>query len=523
MKQLLRLIALAGILGLVTLPAPAQPTRTLQQWMDLADRETDPQKAIGYYTEVLKLQPDHLTAAEAFNGLAVVRSLPAVRAYREAMDDVNQALRRNDKPAKYYAQRAYIFIQLSEYDRAALDYQQAIARAPDKADYYSGLSYCQTKHGRFDEAEATAQKGIGLDAQSPYAYRNRGRARLRKGQTDLAIADFQTSLNLKHGQPFRVYCDLGEAYEQKGDAQQALRFYQQALDLDSDYADALVGKRQLEQRLKIGGTAPLPASNFTGRRVALVLGNSSYRYVTSLDGQPANDAKAMEKRLRDLGFETLLSVDQTYEESGKILRQFYEKAAKADVALVFYAGHGIQYRGENYLMPVDCRLKTEEEISLQAYSVTNLIDALQRQEPRYCIIIIDACRDDPFSQPAGTPATGGKPTADKVQHRSVQLPAADWQPRPAVPGVARGFRPIHVENRIKNCYVALATAPGATARNGPQQHGYYTAALLAHLKKGRRIDDVFRDVRNEVIEQTRKIGFSQQPEYLDRTVESLIL
>ncbi|RCR67642.1 caspase family protein [Larkinella punicea] len=499
----------------------AQSVRTALQWMELADRETDPQKAIGYYREVLKIQPDGLTAAEAYHGSSVVRSLPAVKAYREALEDVNQAIRRDEGPAKYYAQRAYIYIQLSEYERAARDYQQAINRAPSKADYYSGLSYCQTKHGRFDEAETTAQKGIDLNANSPYAYRNRGRARLRKGQVDVAIADFQTSLKLKHGQLFRVYCDLGEAYEQKGESQQALKYYQQSLDIDPDFPDALVGKAQLEQKLKIGGkTGALPASNFNGRRMALVVGNSDYKNVNSLEGQPRNDAKAMQKRLTDLGFETMLVTDVTREGIDKTLLEFYKKASKADVALVFYAGHGVQHRGENYLLPVDAQLKNPEDMDLQAISVTNLIDAIQKQEPRYCIIIIDACRDDPFSKPPGTTAP-----ARKDSTRSVRLSGvAGEQPRPVSQGgLSRGFKRIHVENSINNCYVALATAPGSTARNGPKENGYYTAALLAHLRRGRRIGDVFQDVRSEVIAQTQKNGFSQQPEYIDRTVEPLVL
>lgn len=525
MKARQTILLLVGLASLFSPALQAQPGRTARQWMELADNETDPQKAVGYYKEVLKLQPDGVTAAEAYNGSAVVRSGPTVKAYREALEDIEQAIRRNDAPAKYYAQRAYIYVQLSEYDRAARDYQQAINRAPDKADYYSGLSYCQTKHGRFDEAEATAQKGISLNAQSPYAYRNRGRARLRKGQVDVAIADFKTSLQLKHGQLFRVYCDLGEAYEQKGDSQQALSYYQQSLAIDPDFADALVGKRQLEQKLKVGGgsTSPLPASNFTGRRVALVLGNSGYTYINSLDGQPANDARAMQKRLIDLGFETVLAVDITREATEKLLREFYAKASKADVVLVFYAGHGVQHHGENYLLPIDIQLKKAEDIELQAFSITNLIDALQKQDPRYCIFIIDACRDDPFSKPGGAGAPAGANVPAKEKHRSVALPEGAEQPKPGSPGLSRGFKPIHIENRINNCYVALATAPGATARNGPDQNGYYTSALLAHLKKGRRIDDVFRDVRSEVVKQTQKSGFSQQPEYIDRTVEYLIL
>lgn len=476
----------------------------VQQQLNRADKEPDAAKALGLYTAIIDANPNE---AAGYYGRAVVRT--KLRQFAEALKDANSALALSPTSTTALAQRAYIYVQLDDYDRASDDYRMAISLTPQQAEYYSGLSYCLAKHNRLSEAEQMAQQGIDLNRSSPYAYRNRGRARLYQGQTDAAITDFETSLRLQHGQPYRLYTDLGEAYEQKKQLEKALACYQQALKLNASYVDAQVRKTILEQQLKVGTT--LPVSTFAGRRVALVLGNSNYQSgaVGGLGGQPINDATAMQQRLSELGFDVQASTDATYAVMKKALEQFYQRAKGADVALLFYAGHGIEHEQANYLLPVDINLDPAQADSLnrRAVSVTTIIDQLQDQQPRYCVIIMDACRDDPYT---------ARPTLATMSPATATAVAA-----PIAGG--RGFRPIRVESRIRNCCIALATAPGATARNGPNKNGYYTEALLRFLRRGQRLDDVFSDVRGEVISQTRKTGYVQLPEFINRAIERMIL
>ncbi|RYC69189.1 caspase family protein [Spirosoma sordidisoli] len=482
--------------------------QTVQQLLDRADREPDPAQAVSLYTALLRAHPD---VADAYYGRAVV--LTKIGRFPEALRDANQALERTPTAVRALAQRAYIHVQLNDYDQAAADYRSAIRLSP-QAEYYSGLSYCLTKHNRLDEAEQVAQQGIDLNRTSPYAYRNRGRARLHTGRTDMAIADFETSLRLQHAQPYRLYTDLGEAYEQKNMPEKALGCYRQALELNASYVDARVRKTILEQQLNVGSS--LPVATFSGRRVALVLGNSAYLPASAgglgdLRGQPVNDARAMRQRLTELGFTVQISTDVSYEAMRQTMEQFYKQAQGADVALLFYAGHGIEYAQTNYLLPVDIRFGGKpvavaqaggrgvvpeqptgqaDNAGIRAISVATVLDRLQDQQPRFCIIIMDACR----TAPAGIQA----------------------ELRP-------GFSPVRVENRIDNCYVASATAWGATASNGPNQNGYYTEALLKFMRRGQRFDDILAHTRGEVEARTSQTGSKQSPEFTNRAIERIIL
>ncbi len=478
----------------VITPLFAQTPRTVSGWMELADNEPDPQKALTYYQQVLNLKSDGPIAAEALNGSAILLAGPQMRELAKAISFSNRAIAMDSTKAKYYVQRAYTYVELNDYLRAEKDYKKAVRMAPKHGDYYSGLSYCQFKNGRFDEAEAAAQKGINLDPKSPYAYRNRGRAKLRRGQADEAIADFQICIDLNHTQLFRVYCDLAEAYEQKGDFQNALKFFSQSVQTDPNYYDAMIGKKNLEEKLKIAAlTSPPVNATFAGSRVALVVGNSEYKTARKLQGQPVNDAKAMQTRLLELGFDTLSAINADTEETFRKLDAFYEKAKKSDVALVFYAGHGIHYNGENYLLPVDVPRTKSPGFAEKAISVTTLIDRLQKQTPGFCVIIMDACREDPYF----------KSESDSV--------------------ATKAFKKVYVENQIPNCYVALSTSENGFSYNSPKNNGFYTSSLLKNLKKGARMDEVFRIARGEVMDEAVKFGSKQEPVFDNRARDILIL
>ena len=196
------------------------------------------------------------------------------------------------------------------------------------------------------------------------------------------------------------------------------------------------------------------------KRVALVIGNSAYQHAEELPN-PRNDAKAIAEALTRAGFEVDLRTDLDQLGMQHALRDFGLKAEGADAAVVFYAGHGVQVAGENYLLPIDATLERERDLLYEALPL-NLVMGEVGQAQRLGLVIIDACRDNPLAE----------------QLRRVLGPIRS---RLVGDGMAR------MDNLPSNTMIAFATRPGEVAVDGNGAHSPYTAALLtAHGGAGPR-------------------------------------
>jgi uncharacterized caspase-like protein len=218
------------------------------------------------------------------------------------------------------------------------------------------------------------------------------------------------------------------------------------------------------------------ATTGSQRRVALVIGNSSYQYAPHLPN-PTNDAEAMAAALQKLGFEVTKGIDLDHAETELIIRQFSKTLPGADVALLFYAGHGIQYQGTNYLIPVDAQLKDETDLTFEATQL-DLVMGLMEREPRVSLVFLDACRDNPFAQQLARSMGSTRSTA-----------------------LGRGLA---IVNAVAGSFVAYATDPNQVALDGDGAHSPFTAALLAHMETpGLSISDMMIEVRNDVLSATQ--------------------
>ncbi|MGY4159340.1 hypothetical protein ACVINW_005182 [Bradyrhizobium sp. USDA 4461] len=208
-------------------------------------------------------------------------------------------------------------------------------------------------------------------------------------------------------------------------------------------------------------------------RLALVIGQSAYKSVPALPN-PANDAKAMSQMLTDAGFAVTTASDLSQDEMRTRISDFAgEVAAKgADtVALVFYAGHGLQIDGENYLVPVDVDPKREADIPIQAVRLNDILNTLTSVPSRMRIVLLDACRNNPFPELSKTAGHG----------------LAIVDARIGAPGT----------------FVSFSTSPGAEAEDGSGANSPYTTALLATAKQpGIAIEDIFKRVRLAVNKAT---------------------
>src|SRR5262249_43185002 len=223
--------------------------------------------------------------------------------------------------------------------------------------------------------------------------------------------------------------------------------------------------------LALTGTAALAE-----KRVALVIGNSNYRHVPSLPN-PARDATAIAGLLRSATFDVVEArQDLGAAELRRSVREVAAAGSDADVAVVYFAGHGIEVGGTNYLIPVDARLLTDFDVEDEAVSLDRILAALEPAK-KLRLVILDACRDNPFV---------------KSIKRTV-----------ATRSISRGLA--QVEPATTDTLIAFAAKAGAVADDGDGKNSPFTTALLKHLAvPGLALRIAFGRVRDDVMAVTRR-------------------
>lgn len=212
---------------------------------------------------------------------------------------------------------------------------------------------------------------------------------------------------------------------------------------------------------------------FSENRVALVVGQSAYRSVTALPN-PANDARAMTELLTAAGFDVTTARDVSQNELRQAVGDFAAKIAGKGpdtVALVFYAGHGVQIDGENFLLPVDVNFQREADVPLQAVRLNDVMNTLSSVPTKLRIVMLDACRNDPF---------------DAINKTA-----------------GRGLAIFDAKANSAGSFISYATSPGAEAEDGKGSSSPYTTALVVSAREpGITIEEAFKRVRVAVNKET---------------------
>lgn len=224
--------------------------------------------------------------------------------------------------------------------------------------------------------------------------------------------------------------------------------------------------------LLIGATGAASAKNF-----ALLFGNSNYS-IGQLDN-PANDAQDLAETLRSVDFDTTVKLNQDGEAMKNAIRTFSEKIKGNDgIALFFFAGHGVQVNGENYLLPVGIPFKNEQEVEKHAVPANMILRYMEDSKNRVNLVVLDACRNNPF-----------------IKTRALKT---------------RGLAPMDAPS---GSLVAFSTAPGTEASDGAGRNGLYTQHLMANIKvPGLTIEQLFKRTREGVeIESEKIMGRKQSP------------
>jgi hypothetical protein len=209
------------------------------------------------------------------------------------------------------------------------------------------------------------------------------------------------------------------------------------------------------------------------KRLALVIGNADYGNSNVLKN-PVNDANLIEGTLKNLGFEVIKSVNATKEQMMLALRDFSKKLPDYNVALFYYAGHGIQVDGQNFLIPVDATMKEKADCKWESVPVNYIVEEFEKVPDNINIVILDACRNNPFRS---------------------------W-----VRGGEEGFRAL---NPVSGTIVSFATSEGSTAADGSGSNGAYTEELVKQMVIPQAISSVFINTRKEVMKKTNN---TQRPQ-----------
>ncbi len=296
---------------------------------------------------------------------------------------------------------------------------------------------------------------------------------------DLAIADFTRAIELKANDA-ALFHDRGNTHRAKSDHQAAIADYDRAIALNPNYGLAFFGRgdslatsgqrqRAIADLEKVLG---LPAAGRReqravelalqklnqlgalrpGRRVALVIGNSKYTGQTALTN-PANDAKAVATKLKASGFQEVVEAyDLDHKSMTEALKNFGDLASEADWAMIFYAGHGIEVAGINYLIPTDAKLARDSHIKDEAIDLDRVLSKVQGAK-KVRLVVLDACRNNPFAT------------------RMVRSAGAT---RSVSPGLAN----IEPEAGVLVIYSAKH---GSLALDGEGANSPFTEALVTHL------------------------------------------
>lgn len=398
-------------------------------------------------------------------------------ALQSAIDDFTLSIKYTPKFLLAWTNRARARTLLKDFEGALADFAEAEKIDPSAPQIASNRCITYGMMGRFNQAFADCNGLIERQPKNVYAINNRADVSMMKGDLDAALKDYNMAIQINPNN-IRAHSGRGQIYERKKDLAQARADYRAAAYSLTKFDEPDVARaRAIAQERLAALTLPAAA---TGRRVALVIGNGAYKNVHALPNPP-RDSKLIASVLREVGFQTVISVsDLTRDKFFEALQAFANEAEKADWAVVYYAGHGFEIGGVNYLVPVDAKLAADKDAETQAVALEQVIAAVGAAR-KMRLVVLDACRDNPFA-----------PT----MQRTLSLKLVDKGFSNIEPGA--GFM------------VVYAAKHGETAMDGDgSANSPFATALAREIKQPRvEIRKLFDIIRDDVWTATKH---GQQP------------
>jgi len=399
-----------------------------------------------------------------------------------AIADYQAAIELNPRAAALYVRRGHVWRRKGDVARAVADYSEALRIAPAMLAAHVALGITLETAGDRAGARADYEATIAAEARGEGAVRAQATARER-----LAMLD-SSERSAAPAAPNANASALGRAAEVAAPAVVAAPGLaippSKTASTPISAPPAAPAPRQSAAPGNVVATvapaarveAPVPAAA-AGLRLALVIGNGAYVNATALPNPP-NDAAAVAKVLRQIGFEVIEGTNLDRAGMERLVRDFLHKAPSARVTLLYYAGHGMQVDGRNYLIPIDAKLAAPSDLPFETLELDKVLAGLD-DEARANIVVLDACRDNPLA----------RSFASKLgATRSAAVPA----------GLA-GYATVGTGTLI-----AFATAPGQTALDGSDGNSPFTSAFVKYVRTpGIEVNQMLTRVRVEVASATK--------------------
>jgi tetratricopeptide (TPR) repeat protein len=484
-------LSLAGCTSIINRGKEAKPNLAIayanrgNAYLNSGDND----RAIADYDQAIRLNPKF---ADALNGRGAAHDNKGE--YDLAIADYDQAIKLKPNLPEAYNNRGNAYADKGEYDLAIADYDRAISLKADYPDAYNGRGNAHASQGDDDRAIADFDQAIRLNPALAKAYRNRGASYLTKKEYERALTDCEHAIALMPGYAEAYGCRAG-AYSGRNDYDRAIADYDKAIQLagrnvsaalTDARANALANQERQAQATALAGAQAAPAAATAGpslaasaqtrpdKRIALVIGNSAYRTVNPLKN-PEADAHAIAEEFRKLGFaEVIEKQNLALNDLSAALKDFGDKAVDADWAVVYYAGHGIEVGGVNYVIPVDAELKTSAHVEEEAIPLDRVLSKVEGAH-KLRLVILDACRDNPFAQRLASAGGGAR-------------------------SVGRGLARIEP---VGGVLVAYSAQDKHVALDGDEANSPFAQALVQSLEvPGVEISLLFRKVRDQVMNKT---------------------
>jgi tetratricopeptide (TPR) repeat protein len=458
-------------------------------------RKSDYDRAISDYSEAIRLDPN---IATVFNDRG--------KAYREkgdydrAIADFDEAIRIDRKLTFAYVNRGVAYFAKGDLDRAIADEGEAIRIDPKNGRAHGNRAYYYYKKGNYDQAIADYDQALRINPTNTTTYLYRGNAYSAKGEYERAIASYGEAIRLDPLDP-EPKTARGLAYETIAEIAKARDDFTSALAIPQRSETEKLAQDKARERLAALANGPaaasvvavVPPSTVTAvvvasapvaaddRRIALVIGNSAYENIPALPN-PERDATLVGDVLKRTGFESVTVLSNLRKDAlTAALRNFATQAENADWAVVYYAGHGMEVGGINYMIPVDARIAADRDIGFEGVPLEQVLNAAERAK-KLRLVILDACRDNPFASQMKRTMT--------VASRSV----------------TRGLAAVEPE---AGTLVVYAAKDGETAIDGDGNDSPFALAFVKNLQTpGLEIRRLFDYVRDDVMEAT---GRKQKP------------